>query len=136
VFVERVPRGVIAIAVLFLLVSAYLLGLTVLQWVSPDSVSLTLGTPLLHGLELAGPFMFLITAGIAAVVGFALLRLRNLGRRAAIVIALAGAVLLIPKVSADSSDFSLRFFLAGSGITIRVMIVWYLWQSRVVEQFR
>lgn len=135
-FVERVPRGVIAIAVLFLLVSAYLLGLTVLQWVSPDSVSLTLGTPLLHGLELAGPFMFLITAGIAAVVGFALLRLRNLGRRAAIVIALAGAVLLIPKVSADSSDFSLRFFLAGSGITIRVMIVWYLWQSRVVEQFR
>ena len=129
------PVGVIAIAILFFLVSLYLASVAGLLLASPDSVSLTVGTPLLHGLELAGPFMFLIAATLAGGVGFALLRLSNFGRLPAIVIALAGVVLLIPKVSAEASDFSLSFLLAGAGITVRVMIAWYLWQGRVVEQF-
>ena len=118
--------GVIAIATLFFLVSLYLAGAGVWLLAAPDSVPLTVGTPLLEGLELAGPFMFLIGAAVAAVVGFALLRLNHGGRLAAIVIALAGVVLLIPKVSAEATDFSLRFLVAGSGIMIRVMIAWYL----------
>ena len=129
------PPGVIAIAILFFLVSLYLASLGGLLLESPDSVSLTVGTPLLHGLELAGPFMFLIGAGVAAGVGLALLRLHHFGRVAAIFLAIAGVVLLIPEVSAESTDFSPSFLLAGLGITIRVMIAWYLWQGPVAEQF-
>jgi len=43
--------------------------------------------------------------------------------------------MLIPKVSADTAYFSLRFFVSGSMIVVRAMIVWYLWQSRTVEHF-
>src|SRR5258708_292896 len=102
--------------------------------ISPGSVSMTLGAPLLHGLELAGPYMFLLAAVFGAAVGFGLLRLNNLARRAAIMIGFAGMVMLIPKVSADASDISPRFFLAGSALIIRMMIVWYLWQRWTAEK--
>jgi hypothetical protein len=129
------PRGVTAIAVIFFLATAYLLLLGLIMLISPGSVSMTLGAPLLHGLELSGPYMFLLVAAFGAVVAFELLRLNNLARRAAIMIALAGMVMLIPKVSADASDISPRFFVAGSTLIIRMMIVWYLWQRRTVERF-
>ena len=129
------PAGVIAIATLFFLVSLYLAGAGVLLVEAPDSVPLTVGSPLLHGLELAGPYMFLIAATVAAGVGFGLWRLHQAGRLAAIILAIAGVVLLIPKVSAEATDFSLRFLLAGLGITIRVMIAWYLWQGPVANEF-
>jgi hypothetical protein len=129
------PLGVTAIAVLFLLVSAYLSVVAFAKLVSPESVSLAMGAPLLHGLEIAGPFMFLLAAAVGGVVGFGLFRLNNLARRATGMIALAGIVMLIPKVSADAADFSPRFFIAGLMIAIRVMIVWYLWQSWTAEKF-
>ena len=102
---------------------------------APGAVSMSLGAPFLHGLELAGPFMFLLAALAVALVGLGLLRLNNLARRAAIVIALAGMVMLIPKVSADATDLTSRFFLAAVAVIVRVMIVWYLWQSWTVERF-
>lgn len=80
--------------------------------------------------------MFLIAATVATIVGFGLLRLNNLARRAAILIAMAGMVMLIPKVSADASDISAKFFIAGSALMIRVMVVWYLWQIWTAEKFR
>jgi hypothetical protein len=95
-----------------------------------------LGAPLLHGLELAGPYMFLIAAAVAALIGFGLWRLNNVARRIAIWIAIAGIVLLIPKVSAAATDLSLSFFIAGSMIMLRAMLVWYLWQSWTAEKFR
>ena len=129
------PIGVTAIAILLSLVSAYLgaLGLTML--LLPGAVSMSMGAPLLHGLQLAGPYMFLLTAAVAAIVAFGLFRLHNLARRAAIMIALAGMVMLVPKVSADAADLSPRLFLAGSMVVIRMMIVWYLWQSWIAERF-
>jgi hypothetical protein len=80
--------------------------------------------------------MFLLTATIAGLVGFGLFRLNNLARRAAVLIALAGMVMLIPKVGADAAEFSPKFFLVGVAIAIRVIIVWYLWQSWTAERFR
>ncbi len=77
---------------LFLGASAYLAILAVVWWVNPDALPLSLGAPLLHGLELAGPYMFLIAAAVGAIVGFGLFRLNNLARRAAILIAMAGMV--------------------------------------------
>src|SRR5437773_11809363 len=123
------PAGVTAIAILLFAVSAYLTALGFIRLASPESVSLSLGAPLLHGLEVSGPYMFLLAAGVAATVGFGLLRLRNLARRAAIVLMTAGIVLLIPKFSADAAELSLRLLTAGLAVVIRVAIAWYLWQS-------
>ena len=61
--------------------------------------------------------------------------MKKLVRRAAIAIAIAGMVLLVPKVSADTAEFSPSFFVAGSMIVIRIMIVWYLWQGWTAEKF-
>jgi hypothetical protein len=130
------PAGVTAIAVLFLLASAYLTVVALAKLAFPESVSLSMGATLLHGLEIAGPYMFLLAAVVCAVVGVGLFRLNNLARRGAVVIAVAGMVMLIPKVSADAGDFSLRFFTAGLMLVIRVIIAWYLWQSWTVEKFR
>ena len=103
---------------------------------SPGVISMSLGAPLLHGLQLAGPFMFLLAAAVGILVGYGLLRLSNLARRVAIMIAVAGMVMLIPKVSADAADISPGFFLAGSMLVVRMMIVWYLWQGWTVEKFQ
>ena len=121
---------------IFLLSSLYLFILGLVRFVNPDAVSLSLGAPLLHGLQLAGPWMFLLAAGAGSIVGFGLLRLKNLARRAAIVIALAGMVMLIPKVSAAATDLSPQFFVSGSMIVVRMVIVWYLWQGWTAEKFR
>src|SRR5438552_13889253 len=129
------PAGVTVIAILFCLVAAYLAVLGVLRLASPETVSLSLGAPLLHGLEISGPYAFLIAAGMASIVGFGLLRLKNLARRAAIVIGMAGVVMLVPKVFADTAELSLRLLLAGFAVMIRVAIVWYLWQSWTAEKF-
>jgi len=130
------PLGVTAVAVVFLLSSAYLLTLAVVRFANPDVVPLSFGAPFLHGLELAGPYAFLLAATFAAIVGFGLLRLNNLARRAAIVICAAGMFLLIPKVSAAATDLSVQFFLAGAMFVLRMMIVWYLWQRWTAERFR
>ena len=130
------PKGVTAIAVTLFLASGYLAVVAVLKIISPEIVSLSLGAPLLHGLEISGPYMFLVVASVAVLVGIGLLRLKNLARRAAIMLAIAGVVLLIPKVSADAAELSLRLLLAGFAVMVRVVIVWYLWQSSTAEQFR
>jgi hypothetical protein len=129
------PAGVTAIAVVLGCVSAYLAVLGLILLISPGAIPLSLGAPLLHGLEIAGPFMFLICAAICALVSFGLLRLNNLARRAAIMIGFAGMIMLVPKVSADTAEFSPRFFLSGSMIIVRMMIIWYLWQSWTAEKF-
>lgn len=130
------PIGVSAIAILFALISGYLGVLGLIMLLAPGAVSMSLGAPLLHGLQLAGPYMFLLAAALGAVVALGLFRLNNLARRAAIIIALAGMVMLLPKVSAAAADLSPRFFLAGSMVVIRMMVVWYLWQTWTAEKFR
>lgn len=129
------PRGVTAVAVVFLSASGYLLVIGLIKLISPEAIPLSLGAPFLHGLELWGPYMFLLTAGLGVGVGFGILRLKNVARRAAIAIAVAGMVMLVPTASADASDLSVRFFLTGSMIVVRAMIVWYLWQRWTVELF-
>lgn len=130
------PLGVTAAAVTYFGAAAYLLVIGTIKLASPDAVSLSLGAPLLHGLELSGPYMFLLAGTVGTLVGFGLLRLNNLARRIAIWIAVAGIVMLIPKVSAAATDFSPSFFIAGSMIMLRATLVWYLWQSWTAEKFR
>jgi hypothetical protein len=117
------------------LASAYLVILGLIKLINPETIPLSLGAPLLHGLQVYGPYMFLLSGGLGLAVAYGLFRLKNLARRAAIVICVIGVVLLVPKVSADTAEFSIGFFLAGSMIVIRIMIAWYLWQGWTAEKF-
>jgi hypothetical protein len=130
--VER-PRGITFIAVIFVAASAYLFVLAVVKLAFPDSISLSLGAPLLQGLELAGPYAFLLAATAAALVAVGLLRQSSLARRAAFVICAVGMFMLIPKVSAAAVDISPQFLWVGSMFVVRMIIVWYLWQQRGAE---
>jgi hypothetical protein len=123
------------VAIVFFFASTYLLIIGLIKLINPEAIPLSLGAPLLHGLVIYGPYMFLLAAGLGLVVAYGLVRLKNLARRAAIVIAVAGMVLLIPKVSADTAEFSPDFFLAGSMIVVRIIIAWYLWQGWTAEKF-
>jgi hypothetical protein len=129
------PAGVNAIAIAFFFAAAYLglIGIVILA--SPGAVSMALGAPLLSGLELAGPYMFLLMSAVGALIGWGLLRLNNWARRAAIVVGFIGVVMLVPVVSAAAVDFRASLLWAGLGIIVRVMIVWYLFQSPTGEAF-
>jgi hypothetical protein len=129
------PAGVVAIAVLFFAASAYLTALAIIWFVNPDAFPLSLAGPLLNGLELAGPYMFLICAAVGIIVGIGLVRLNNYARRATILIAVAGVVMLIPKMSAAAVDISASLFIAAIQVIVRVVIVWYLWQKWTAEEF-
>jgi hypothetical protein len=96
--------------------------------VSPGTLSMRIGAPLLHGLELAGPYMFLLVGAIAALVGWGLLRLNNWARRGALVATLLGVAMLVPSVSAAATDFGWSLVWSGLGIMLRAAIAWYLVQ--------
>jgi hypothetical protein len=132
---HSIPAGVTVIAFIFLLAAAYLGLIGIVMLASPGALSMAMGAPLLSGLELAGPYMFLLMAGVGALIGWGLLRLNNWARRAAIAVGILGAVMLIPAISAAAVDFRLSLIWAGLGIIVRVMIVWYLYQVPVREAF-
>jgi uncharacterized membrane protein (DUF2068 family) len=135
VTVER-PTGVTAAAAAFLLAGGYLLivGLTMLA--RPGLVSMAAGADLLGGLELAGPYMFLLVGGLGAAIALGLWRLQRWARWLAILAAMIGIVMLLPDVSSAMLDFRMgKLVWAGLGTIIRVMIVWYLFQGPVGEAF-
>jgi hypothetical protein len=129
------PSGVTAIATLFFLCGAYLCILGSIMLASPGGVSMTLGAPLLNGLELAGPYMFLLTGSVGALIGWGLLRLNRWARRVAILVAGIGFVMLVPVVSAAAVDFRWSLLTSGLRMILRVVMVWYLWQRPVAEAF-
>jgi multidrug transporter EmrE-like cation transporter len=132
---SSIPTGVVAIAIVFFFAAVYLGLVGTVMLVSPGTASMALGAPLLSGLELAGPYMFLLTAGVLGLVGWGLLRLNNWARWAAIAIGFVGVVMLVPAVSAAAVDLRLSLVWGGLGIMVRVMIVWYLFQEPIKEAF-
>ena len=133
---SSIPTGVSAIAIIFFLAAAYLGVLGVVMLASPDAVSMVMGAPLLSGLELAGPYMFLLVGVLGALIGWGLLRLNKWARWAAIVVGFIGAVMLVPGVSAAAVDFRASLLWGGLEIIVRVIIVWYLFQEPVAETFK
>ena len=132
---SSIPTGVTAIAILFFVAAAYLGLLAVVALASPGTLPMALAAPLLNGLELAGPYMYLLIGGVGALIGWGLLRLNKWARRAALVVALVGVVMLIPAVSAAAVDLGTSLLWGGLGIIVRVMIAWYLFQAPVAEAF-
>src|SRR5437868_3124720 len=130
------PIGVSLIATLFLVTATYLIVVGAVMLLSPGSVSMSSGADLLGGLEVAGPYMFLLIAAVAMAIGAGLLRLQNWARRLAILAALLGMVLLLPSVSSAVLDFRIaQLIWGGLGVMVRAMIVWYLYQHPVKEAF-
>ncbi len=91
--VER-PAGVTAVAAVFLLSGAYLLVVGLIMLARPGLVSMAAGAALLGGLELAGPYMFLLAAAVGVTVAIGLWWLRKWARWLAILIAMIGVVML------------------------------------------
>lgn len=133
--VER-PAGVTAVAAVFLLAAAYLLAVGLTMLVRPGLVSMAVGAPLLGGLELAGPYMFLLMAALGGIIALGLWRLHRWARWLAAAVAMIGVVQLLPGVSSAVFDFRiLKLATGGLGVIVRTMIVWYLFQEPVREAF-
>lgn len=128
--------GVVVIAAVFWLAGTYLcvLGFVMLVW--PGAISMALGAPLLNGLELAGPYMFLLIGSLAGLIGWGLWRRNNWARRIAIFAALAGLAMALPALSVAVMNFRIgSFLLPGFDVLVRMLIVWYLYQAPVTEWF-
>ena len=131
------PPGVRAIAALYALCGIYLGIAGALMLVRPGALSMSTGAPLLFGLELAGPYMFLLMAVAGAAVAWGLSRLNNTTRHVAMLIAITGIVMLVPAVSAAAVTANAKALITGgAGVIVRVLVAWYLAQAEVVEQFR
>ncbi len=134
--VNPIPNGVRAVAALFALCAIYLGIAGALMLLSPGAISMAAGAPLLFGLELAGPFMFLLVAVIGAGIAWGLVELNNIVRHAAILIAIAGIVMLVPSVSVATVMVQPRALaFGGLGIILRVMVAWYLSRGEVADAF-
>lgn len=128
--------GVRAIAALFAGCGVYLAAAALIMLARPGLLGMSAGAPLLFGLELAGPYMFLLMAAVGGAIAWGLMKRYNIVRHAAILIAIAGVVMLVPSVSAAAvmvQPKALTF--GGLGIIVRVMVAWYLSQAHVAEEF-
>ena len=130
-------NGVRAIAALFTLCGLYLTILAAIMLASPGTISMSAAAPLLFGLELAGPYMFLLMAVAGGAVAFGLLKRNNITRHIAMLITITGIVMLIPSVSGATVTANLKSLVFGGvGIIIRVIVAWNLAHAEVVEEFR
>jgi len=131
------PTGVRVIAALFALCGLFLAvsGLVIL--LRPGTISMTVAAPLLFGLELAGPYMFLLTAAIGGAIAWGLARTNNLARHAAVLAAIAGIVMLVPPTSAAAVMVQPKSLaLDGLAIIVRVIVAWYLSQGHIAQEFK
>ena len=132
-----IPSGIRAITALFALCGVYLAIAGLLMLARPGLLGMSTGAPLLFGLELAGPYMFLLMAAVGGAVAWGLMKRNNIVRHAAILIAIAGVVMLVPPVSAAAVMVQPRALaFGGLGIIVRVMVAWYLSQGHIADEFR
>jgi len=134
---DPLPAGVRAIAALFAICGAYLAIAGLIILVQPGVISMTVGAPLLFGLELAGPYMFLLVALVAGAIAWGLVRKVNVARHAAVLAAVAGIVMLVPPVSAAVVMVQpTSLVMDGLGIILRVAAAWYLSQGHIADEFK
>ena len=131
------PNGVRVIAALFALCGIYLGIAGGLMLIRPGTIAMSAGAPLLFGLELAGPYMFLLMAAAGAGVAWGLVDLNNVVRHAAMLIAITGIVMLVPSVSAATVMVQPKALATGGlGIIVRVIVAWYLSRGEIADQFK
>lgn len=105
--------------------------------VQPGLISIAAGAWLLFGLELAGPYMFVLMAMAGLAVAFGLIKLNNITRHVAMLIAITGIVMIAPSVSDAVVQANVKALVAGGlGIIVRVIVAWHLGQAEVADQFQ
>jgi uncharacterized membrane protein (DUF2068 family) len=83
-----------------------------------------------------GPAALLLFAALSGAAVWGLWRLRNWGRRLAVLLAAAGVALLVPEIASAVADARLLPILrVGAGVLIRLMILQYLWRGDVKDAF-
>ena len=113
----------------------YLWTIGVVKLVAPNAISLMIGSQLMYGLELAGPFMALLMGTGWAVIGWGLFRLHNWARLTAMAVITVGIVWLVPKISAAEPGLPLLWY--GLQIALRAAAAFYLAQSAaVIDSFK
>jgi hypothetical protein len=133
---DPIPSGIRAIAALFTVCGIYLGVMGAVMLIRPGTISMSAGAPLLFGLELSGPYMFLLMAAVGVAVAWGLMKLNNIVRHAAMLIAITGIVMLIPSVSAATVMVQPKALVFGGfGIIVRVIVAWYLSQAEVADVF-
>jgi hypothetical protein len=131
------PAGLRIIAAIFAACSLYLFVLGLLMLVRPDAVGMSAGASLLFGLELAGPYMFLLMALVAGAIALGLICRFGPARHAAIFAAISGVVMLVPSVSGAVVMVQLKpLVIGGLGVIVRVIIASYLWRQDTADEFR
>jgi hypothetical protein len=128
------PAGVIVISVLFLLAAIFLWMIGAAMLVSPGTIPMSTGAPLMYGLELGGPYMALLVGSSWALVSWGLWRLHRWARWAAMILISVGIGLLVPVVSQAATDLNRRLAWAGAQIIVRAAAAWYLAQSAAVHE--
>ncbi len=124
------PAGITAISVLFFLAAIYLWAIGVVKLLSPSAISLMNGTPLMYGLELAGPYMALLFGAGYALVAWGLFRLQNWARWAGMLVMVLGVASLVPRIS--MAELGVPILWYGLQIALRVAVGWYLAQAPAV----
>ncbi len=124
------PAVVTAISALFFMAGIYLWVLGVVKLLAPNVISLMMGSQLMYGLELAGPYMALLVGAGWAVIGWGLFRLHNWARLTAMAVIVVGIAWLVPKISAAEPGLPLLWY--GLQIAMRAAAAFYLAQSAAV----
>jgi hypothetical protein len=128
------PIPVTAISGCFLFSAVYLWALAAILILLPGKTTLTLGSPFMHGLELAGPYMMLLFGSGYALIGWGLFRLHNWARWLAMLLIAWAVGSLVPVISA--ARFDVRFFACGIEIALLAAAAFYLAQApTVLEAF-
>lgn len=117
---NETPAGITTAALLFFALAAYLLISALL--IAVQVVSFTSGAWLLGGMETMGPLIYLLVAGVAALIGWGLLRLHNWARHLASVAAGAVFVLSIPTIS-GAVAYSQVLAIVREGLKLIVCVV-------------
>jgi glucose uptake protein GlcU len=124
------PAGVTAISVLLFLAAIYLWTIGVVKLLVPEAISLMSGTPLMYGLELAGPHMAMLVGTGYALVGWGLFRVHNWARWAAMLVMVVAVAALVPKIS--MAELGVPVLWYGLQIALRAAVAWYLAQAPAV----
>lgn len=122
-------RPVVVTIVSLLLCAAalylWIVGTTLLIW--PGTVSLMSADQLMHGLELAGPFMVLLFGTGYALVGWGMFRMHNWARVIVILLIVIRVAALVPKIS--MAELGVPVLWYGVQIALQVALAWYLAQA-------
>jgi hypothetical protein len=130
------PAPITALSILAIAAAAYLMAVGATMFLNWDTFSFRAGATLLAGFETAGPFAFLIGAGVYALIAYSLWILRNWARHAAIGVAALQAILALPKVSEDAIALNFpRLVISGLPMVVAAALIFYLAKPSTAAAF-